>query len=103
MDFIELTKQLLEGQRRNRAEMQGLRRELRQLRSEISVLHKSPNDVLNVDETAALLGIAGKTLRNWVSKGDFPRPDKPLPNSGGKRKGWLMKTVLEHKLSQEED
>lgn len=98
VDFIELTKQLIKHQIRSEAQMKALRREVRQLRSEISVLHKKPHDAVNIDEAATVLGIAGKTLRNRISAGDFPRPDQRLPNGGRKKKGWLLRTVLEHKL-----
>lgn len=79
-------------------EQRSMRREIGQLRSEVSVLHKRPDELVNVDEAAALLGITAKTLRNRISAGEFPRPDQKLPNGGRKRKGWMMRTTLEHKL-----
>jgi hypothetical protein len=79
-------------------ELKLLRREVSQLRSELSVYRKGANDVVDVDEAAALLGVAPKTLRNRISAGEFPRADQKLPNGGRKKKGWLLRTILEHKL-----
>jgi predicted DNA-binding transcriptional regulator AlpA len=101
VDLIELRELLTEQQKRTQAEMKALRREVRQLRAELSVLHKKPSDLVDVNEAAAVLGIAGKTLRNRISVGEFPRPDQLITNGGRKRRGWLMKDVLEHKLGGE--
>jgi predicted DNA-binding transcriptional regulator AlpA len=91
--FVDVLEDILAGQ-------QVLTRQVAQLRAEISVLQKRPDELVDMKQAAAVLGIAEKTLRNRVSAGEFPRPDQLITNDGRKRRGWLMKSVLEHKLCE---